>query len=386
MTYGADLRVLPLERGGVEARAMGVEAPAAGGRVASEAVSLRMTGDAALQILAGSLPVVQEESLLGVMKAGATEAAGRNQPRGDMAVRAELGLIVALAAGALPAVRGNRVRRQETTGVITRWSVGRARTVTLETGGPSMARGAALRSRRGRCCMVLGKVQSMGLGSSPLGLCPPPASRCGGGDGLYRGRRASVAGEATLLGVTRGATGRALADLLAVLAQECRIGMTRGGLECRPDRQRPWIRGKRLDGADLRRVHMTLGAEILGMARGTGSCDRLHGAGQLPVLPGRKSGLAVRGRRWKVAYRCTGELNGFRQREVTGGAGRVRRLEVRGLDSVAGKAVGDYRAPHLHPIGPRGRVAGAAGKHGISRSFGNELRMLLVGEPQIART
>ena len=249
-----------------------------------------------------------------------------------------------------------------------------------------MARGTALRSSRGRCCMVLGKVQSMGLRSSPLGLCPPPAAWCGGGDGLYRGRRAGVAGEATLLGVTRGATGCALADLLAVLAQECRIGVTRGGLECRPDRQGPWIRGKRLDRADLRRVHMTLHAEILGMAGGTGSCDRPHGAGQLPVLPGRKSGLAVRGWRWKAAYRCSGELNGLRQREVTGGAGRIRRLEVRGLDSVAGKAVGDNRAPDLHPIGARGGVAGATGKNGISRRFGNELRMLLVGEPQIART
>jgi len=354
--------------------------------VAGEAVSLRVTGDAALQILAGSLPVVQEKPLLGIMKADAAEATGRNQPRADMAVGAELGLIVALAAGALPAVGGNRVRGQETTGVITGWSVGRARPVTLETGGPSMARGTALRSSRGRCCMVLGKVQSVGLRSPPLGLCPLPAPRCGGRDRLYRGRRAGVAGQAALLGVTRGATGCALADLPAVLAQECRICMTRRGFECCLDRQRPWIPGKRLDGADLRCVHVTLGAEILGMARGTGSCDRPHGAGQLPVLPGRKSGLAVRGRRRKVAYRCSGELNGLRQREVTGGAGRVRRLEVGGLDSVAGKAVGHNRAPHLHPIGPGGRVAGATGKHGISRRLGDELRMLLVGEPQIART
>jgi len=53
--------VLAAERSRIEAGTVRVEAPAAHGRVAGEAVSLGMTGDAAFQVLARGLPMVEQK-------------------------------------------------------------------------------------------------------------------------------------------------------------------------------------------------------------------------------------------------------------------------------------------------------------------------------------
>jgi hypothetical protein len=103
------------------------------------------------------------------------------------------------------------------------------------------------------------------------------------------------------------------------------------------------------------------------------------------MLPGCKSGLPMRGWGWKVAYRCTAELNRLDQWKVAGDAGGVGCLEVRGLKSVARETAGDHCEAHLHRIRTWCYVAGSTGEHGIGRRLGYELRMLQVSKPQIAR-
>ena len=150
--------------------------------------------------------------------------------------------------------------------------------------------------------MGLGKVQAMGVGSFTLDMGALSPAGCRSRYDRDAGRGADVASEATLLRVTGGATGGSLANLLSVLTQEGPIRVALGRLEFRPNRQRARIPSERLDGTDLGCIHVTLGTEVLGMAGGTGRCDRACGAGQLPMLPGCKAGLAVGGRRWKIAY------------------------------------------------------------------------------------
>ena len=69
VTYGAGLRVLAPQRLRIEAGAMGIEPPAAYHRMAGETISLRMAGDAALQILPRRLAMIQQEILLGIVVA-----------------------------------------------------------------------------------------------------------------------------------------------------------------------------------------------------------------------------------------------------------------------------------------------------------------------------
>ena len=73
---GAHRGVLAAKGLRIEPGAMRIEpAPTLGG-VAAETVPLRVTGDAALQILAGSLAVIQEELRLGVVVARSPQAIG----------------------------------------------------------------------------------------------------------------------------------------------------------------------------------------------------------------------------------------------------------------------------------------------------------------------
>ena len=53
---------------------------------------------------------------------------------------------------------------------------------------------------------------------------------------------------------------------------------------------------------------------------------------------------------------------------------------------MAGKAAGDHGASHLHRIGTRCDMAGPTREHRINIRFGHQLRVLLVGKPQIAWT
>jgi hypothetical protein len=66
--------------------------------MAGEAIPLRVTRHAALQVLPRRLTVVEQEELLGVVISGAPQAAGRDQAGVQVAVGAELPLVVAIAA------------------------------------------------------------------------------------------------------------------------------------------------------------------------------------------------------------------------------------------------------------------------------------------------
>ena len=385
MTGGTGLGILPLERSGIETRAVGIEAPAPCRGVAGKAVSLGMTGYTALQILAGRLSMIKGEGLLGIMKADAPKRTARDQSRADMAIGAELGLAVALVAGAFPTVRCGGMGREEAGRMVSRRCIGRVGTMALETGRPSMAGGAGLRPSRSGSGVAPGEVLAMGLRSPPLDLGPLAAAGCRSRNDLDAGWGAYVAGQATLLRVTGRATGRTLADLSSMPAEERRIGMARWGLELRPNRQRAWISSERLDRRHLLRVYVALGAEILGVTGGAGGGDRACRTGQLSMQRDGESGVPMGCRSRKVTYRRAGESSRLDHWEVAGGAGGVGRVEVRRANSVAGEAVGDNSAPHLHRVSAGGNVAGATWEHGISgRGLDHNFRMLSVGEPQIA--
>jgi hypothetical protein len=231
------LGVLPPQRFGVETRTVGIEPPAPCRGVARETVSLGMTGYAALQALACGLSVIKEESLLRIMKARAPKPAGRDQARADMAIGAELGLAVALVAGAFPTVCGGGMGREEARGMVARRCIGRAGTMALEAGGPGVAGGAGLRPRGSGSGMGLGEVQAMGFRSPPLDLGSLAAVGGRSPNGLDAGGGAYMASQATFLGVTGRAGGGTLASLPPMLPEECRVGMARRRLQLRPDRQ-----------------------------------------------------------------------------------------------------------------------------------------------------
>jgi hypothetical protein len=328
MAGGTGLGILPAERFGIETRTVGIEAPAPCRGVAGKAVSLGMTGYTALQILAGRLSVIEDEGLLGIMKADAPKSTGGDQSRADMAIGAELGLAVALVTGAFPTVCCGGVGREEAGRVVARRCIGRAGTMALETGRPRVARGAGLRPRGRGSGVGLGEVQAMGFRSPSLDLGSLPAARCRSPNGLDAGGGADMADQAALLGVTARAAGRPLTDLPSMLAEERRVGMTRRGPELRPDRQRPWICSERLDRWHLRRVHVALSTEIPGMTGGAGGGDRACRTRQLSMQPAGESGFPMGRRSRKVAYRCAGESNRLNQGQVAGRAGGVGRLEV----------------------------------------------------------
>ncbi len=384
MADGTRLRVLPPERSRIETRTVGIEPPTPGRRVAGEAVPLGMTSHTALQVLAGGLSVVQDEGLLRIMKTAAPKPTGGNQSRADMAVGAELGLAVTLAAGAFPTVRGGGMGREEAGRMVSRRCVGRAGTMALETGGTGVAGGAGLRPRGSESGVGLGEVQAMRFRSPALDLGSLAAAGCGSPNGLDAGGGAYMASQAAFLGVAGRTSGRALTDLPSVLTEKRRVGMARRGLELRMDCQRAWIRSERLDRGHLRGVHVALGTEILGVTGGAGGGDRACRTRQLSVQRPGESGLPVRRRRRKVPYRRAAESDRLDQWQMAGGAGGVGRIEVRRPNSVAGETVGDHGEPHLHRIGARGNMTGATWEHGIDpRSLGNQLGMFRVGKPEI---
>jgi hypothetical protein len=88
---------------------MGIEPAAAQGRVAGKAIALGVTRRAALQVLSRRLSVTHKEELLGIVISGVELALGA-QSRLHMAVGAELGGIVAVAAAGFPGVRRCRMQ------------------------------------------------------------------------------------------------------------------------------------------------------------------------------------------------------------------------------------------------------------------------------------
>ena len=169
MTGRAHRRVLAPQRSGIEAGTVRVESPAAHGRVAGQAVALGMAGDAALQILACRLTVIEQEGLLGVVIAAVSKLAGRDEAGVHVAVGAELPLVVAVAAGALPAVGRGRVTGEEARRVVARRRGRRLRPVARETGRTGMAGAAALRTGRSRLGRAARKSRARVRRVAPVG-------------------------------------------------------------------------------------------------------------------------------------------------------------------------------------------------------------------------
>jgi hypothetical protein len=236
MAGGTRLGVLPPERAGIETGAVRVEASSPQRRMAGETISLGMAGNTALQVLPSGLPVIQEEGLLRIMKPDAPKPTGRDQSRADMAVGAELGLVVALITRAFPTVRCGGMGGEKARRMVPRRCIGRPGTVALETRRSNVAGGAGLGPRGSGSRVALGEVQAMRFRSRPLDPGPLASSGSRGWNRLDVGRGAYMAGQAAFLGMTAGATGRTLAHLSSVLAEEARVGMARRCLELRPDR------------------------------------------------------------------------------------------------------------------------------------------------------
>lgn len=236
MTRCACLRVLPPERSRIEPRAVGIEAPTPQRGMAGEAVSLRMARDAAFQVLACGLSVIEEKSLLCIMKAAAPKQAGRDQSGADMAIGAELGLVVAVVARGFPTVRCGGMCGEKAGWMVPWRCIGRAGPVTLQALRPSVAGGARLGSRGRGSCVALGEVQAMRFRSPAFDPGPPASARARSRYGLDAGGRADVTAQAAFPGMTAGATGGALADSPTVLPDEARVCMARRWLQLRLDR------------------------------------------------------------------------------------------------------------------------------------------------------
>ncbi len=100
VTRSAGLGILPLESFGVEAGPVGVEMPALG-RMAGEAVPLRVTGDAALDVLPRCRAMPDEKGGIRVVVALGQPATGR-EPRLLVTGSAEGALVMAGGAIGLP--------------------------------------------------------------------------------------------------------------------------------------------------------------------------------------------------------------------------------------------------------------------------------------------
>ena len=90
--------VLAAEGLRVEARTVGVEPSAALRGVAGQTVPLGVTRNAALQILAGRLTMVQKKFRLGIVVSGTPQAVPRAETGVEMTVGAELRLVVTVGA------------------------------------------------------------------------------------------------------------------------------------------------------------------------------------------------------------------------------------------------------------------------------------------------
>jgi len=295
VTGGAHRWVLAAQRSRIEAGTVRVESPAADSRVAGQAVALGMAGDAALQILACRLTVIEQEGLLGVVIAPVSKPGGRDEAGVQVAVGAELPLVVAVAAGALTAVGRRRVSGEEAHWVVARCRGSRVRPVAGQTGWTGVAGAATLGTGRGRLGVHLGKVEPVRGGPLPADRCSRPAPGAGRVDRLHIGRRSDVTGDAALLGMAHRAFRGLFACLAPVAAEEARVGVIRRRFQLRLEREGPWVRAQRLDRRNLGRVHVALGAVVAGMAgRARGGNGRSLRPRQLAVTRGGKCGTSMR--------------------------------------------------------------------------------------------
>jgi hypothetical protein len=160
MTCSARLGILALECRGVETRPVGVEPPATLCRMASEAVTLGMARDTALEVLPSSLPVSQHEGPFGVMIPGVERSTCR-EAGVHVALGTELTRIMAVATARLSRISRRRVPPKEAGRMIARRRVGGIWPVTVETLGPDMAAVTRLGARIGNRPMLLGEIRSV---------------------------------------------------------------------------------------------------------------------------------------------------------------------------------------------------------------------------------
>src|SRR3990172_712217 len=146
----AHLGVSLPEPGGVEPRTVRIELVGAQRRVTLQAITLGVTGHAALKALPGRLAVPGEEELLPVVIATAQGPSGRHQTGGLVTVGAERGGVVAFAAGVLPPVRRGRVPGQKSRGMEAGRAGPRVGPVAAQAVRPHVAHGAVLWGGRGR--------------------------------------------------------------------------------------------------------------------------------------------------------------------------------------------------------------------------------------------
>src|SRR6185437_8721528 len=99
-----------------------------------------------------------------------------------------------------------------------------------------------------------------------------------------------MTGQTALLGMAGRAAPWIVTDRVAVPSNELRSGVARGCFELGLDGERPRVGSQRLNGRHLRRVHVTGGAEIAGVAGGAARGDAGRGAatggrrlGEVPV-------------------------------------------------------------------------------------------------------
>ena len=151
------LRILPPERGRIEARPVGIEAPASQRRMAGQTIAFGMTGDAALQILSRRLTVPQEEGTAGIMIPG-VQLSSSAQAGIHVTISAELGAVVAVAAVGLARVGRRWVPGEKARRVIARRRIGGVRAVAVEALWTHMTALARLRPAVRHRPMYFGKI------------------------------------------------------------------------------------------------------------------------------------------------------------------------------------------------------------------------------------
>jgi len=179
------------------------ESPPADHRVAGEAVTLDMAGDAALQRLPRCLPVPDEEVAIAVViSAGAQQRAPGGNSRLIVTALAEFAGIVALGARPGARVRVGGMPGQVTGRMVTRAPAG-VRKVAGQTVIPHVTAGAALHARRGDGPMAFLPLRSVARGKPGHRLCSGTPARARGQQGTSGPRGVgAVTLETALLRVT----------------------------------------------------------------------------------------------------------------------------------------------------------------------------------------
>jgi len=353
--------------------------------VAAETVALRMTGDAALQVLSRGLTMVEEKLRLRVVVPCAPQAIPGAETRAHVTVRAELRLVVAIGAGLVARVCSGGMGRQEPGWMVSGARIRRIGAVAIQALGSRVAGAAALGPGGRQLGVAVGEVDAVRGRTLSLHPRARAATGPGGVHGERHRGRGLVAAETALLRVASGALGGLLPRRLPVTEQERGIRVAGWCAELHPEGQGSGIGRERLDRRDLWSVDVTLAAEVACVTDGAGGCDapasraRLLTVTSLPEL-----GSPVRGRGWESAHVGAGEADRLDEGDVANDARGIRCLQVGGADVVAVEAVPHHGLAYLHGIGTGLRVTGAAPDRGIRRRPQDPIGMARMRELQVA--